>query len=357
MCCPETWSRWASRASARSATRSSRPASAALDYRRPESLVNRRMSPSTITPTPAASSTPQSGTSNTRTSTMQRPENVTMAPASMSPAPGLATAEDEAAIGLGILHARALAVVARPGAQHLLDPLALAHLRDVGAERRALEGEGAADVDPGVGLKRSAHEHLLHLVGLEALVEELAEDGPRLRRREHRVERRAGDRAMIRMVEVFAAVPAHRRVAAHDDVGPRAPDDAGQIGPQCQRRLERAVLVAEQDQVFHAENLGGVPRLALADGHQTRVVRRVLVGARPAAGHQAEGDLASLPGPRGGTAGDRELVVVRVRRDAEDARERRVERDRLAPGARHWTGPLSTRACGAARAPAAGAAP
>src|SRR5206468_1151540 len=83
--------------------------------------------------------------------------------------------------GLGALHARPLAVAARPGAEHTVDPLARAHLRDVGVERRALEREGVADVEPGVGLERASHEHLLHLVGLEPLVQELAEDGPRLR--------------------------------------------------------------------------------------------------------------------------------------------------------------------------------
>src|SRR4029077_15832421 len=117
------------------------------------------------------------------------------------------------------------------------------------------------------------------------------------------------------------------------------------------------VLVAEEDEVLHAEDLRGVPRLALADRHQPRVVARVLVRAGAAAGPQAEGDRAPLAGPRGHAAGDRELVVVRVRGDAEDARDRRVERARATSRARHGAGRSPTRACGAARAPAAGAAP
>ena len=157
---------------------------------------------------------------------------------------------------------------------------------------------------------------------------------------------------MIRMVEVFAAVPAHRRVAGHDDVGPAAADDAGQIAPHRQGRLEGPVLVAEEDEVLDAEDLRRVPRLALADGHQPGVIARVLVGAGAAAGHQAEGDLAPLAGPGGRAAGDRELVVVRMRRDAEDAPVRRVERARAASRARHRAGRSPTRACGGGRAPA-----
>jgi len=68
-------------------------------------------------PIPTARRTPYSGTSNTLTRTMHTPEKATIAPTSIRPVPGwLATIEDEATVGLGVLHARPLAVATRPGA-------------------------------------------------------------------------------------------------------------------------------------------------------------------------------------------------------------------------------------------------
>src|SRR5207244_3167662 len=86
---------------------------------------------------------------------------------------------------------------------------------ELGSTRLARERERVADVDVGVGRDRAADEDLLHLVRLETFRQELGEDHARLRGREDRVERRAGDRAVVRVVQVLVAVPAHRRVAAH----------------------------------------------------------------------------------------------------------------------------------------------
>src|SRR2546422_982690 len=200
--------------------------------------------------------------------------------ASIRPVPGwLATIEDEATVGLGVLHARPLAVAKRPGAEQGVDPLARAHLRDVGVERRALERQRVADVDPGVGRDRAADEHFFHLVRLEALGQQLLEDDAGLRGRKDGVERRAGDRTMIRMIEILVAVPAHRRVAGHHHVGPAAADHACQVAPEPEGRLDDAVLIPEEHEVLDAEDLRGVPRFALPHGHEARVVGGVLVGA------------------------------------------------------------------------------
>src|SRR5262249_32887381 len=74
---------------------------------------------------------------------------------------------------------------------------------------------------------------------------------------------------------------------------------------------------------------------ALADRDQPRVVGGVLVGAGAAGRDQAEDDVAALARPAGDAAGDRELVVVRMRRDAEDAREVGLERVGLALAGGH----------------------
>src|SRR2546426_11290358 len=123
---------------------------------------------------------------------MHRPEKATIAPARMSPVPGLATVEDEAAVSLGVLHAHPFAVTKGPGAQQVVDPLALPHLRGVGAERRALERQRVTDVDPGVGRDGAAEEDFFYLVRLEALRQQLLEDDAGLRALKDRGERRAG---------------------------------------------------------------------------------------------------------------------------------------------------------------------
>src|SRR5262249_53914769 len=99
--------------------------------------------------------------------------------------------ERHALEALGVLHAGFLAIVQRPCAQELVDPLALADLRDVGAERLALDRDRVGDVDVGVGWLRAADEDFLHLVRLETIREQLLEDHARLGRRKHGVERGA----------------------------------------------------------------------------------------------------------------------------------------------------------------------
>src|SRR6266403_1657502 len=122
------------------------------------------------------------------------------------------------------------------------------------------------------------------------------------------------------MVQVLVAVPAYRRVTAEHDVGLDAPDHARQVATQADGRLDDTVLIAQEDDVLHAEDLRGVPGLALADRDQPRVVRRVLVGAGAARRDQAEHDVAPLTRPAGDTPRDRELVVLRVRGAAEAPR-------------------------------------
>src|SRR2546428_4684414 len=234
---------------------------------------------------------------------MHRPEKATIAPASMSPVPGLATVEDEAAISLGVLHAHPFAVTKGPGAQQVVDPLALPHLRGVGAERRALERQRVTDVDPGVGWGGAAEEDFFYLVRLEALRQQLLEDDAGLRRRKDRVERRAGDGSVIGMIEIFVAVPAHGRVAGHHDVGPAAADQPPQDGAEAAGRLDDAVLIAEEHEVLDAEELRRVPRFAFPHGHEARVVAGVVVGAGAAWRGQTEGDIGACAGPSGAQPG------------------------------------------------------
>src|SRR2546430_8926503 len=111
------------------------------------------------------------------------------------------------------------------------------------------------------------------------------------------------------MVEVLVAVPAHRRVAADDHVRPDPSDDTREVAPQRDGRLDDAVLIPEKDDVLHAEDLGGGPRLALADRDQPGVVGRVLVGAGAAGRDQTEHDVSSLTRPAADAAGDRELAA------------------------------------------------
>ena len=115
--CPGTWSRWGSPASARSATRSSRPGSAPRGHRLSGPPVNRRMRPSSDETDPGHQQDAPVGHAeypDQQRCTGRRRSRWTL-PASARPR-ALATVEDEAAIGLGVLHARPLAVAARPGA-------------------------------------------------------------------------------------------------------------------------------------------------------------------------------------------------------------------------------------------------
>ena len=128
------------------------------------------------------------------------------------------------------------------------------------------------------------------------------------------------------MVQVLVAVPAHRGIAAHDDVGPVTADHAGEIAAQSKRRLDHTVEVAEKGEVRHAQDARGLPALALADRHEPVARRRVLVRAGASAGDQAEHHVPAFTRPRRDAPRDDELVVVRMRGDTEDRAERRIER-------------------------------
>ena len=105
-------------------------------------------------------------------------------------------------------------------------------------------------------------------MGLETFRQELGEDGAGLRGREDRVERGAGGRPVVRVVEVLAPVPAHRGVAAHYDVGSGSADHARQVPAQAEGRLQDAVLIPQEHEVLHAEDPRRVPGLSLPDRHQ-----------------------------------------------------------------------------------------
>src|SRR5262245_53392498 len=130
---------------------------------------------------------------------------------------------------------------------------------------------------------------------------------------------------MIGMVQVLVAVVAHRRIAAHDDIGPDATDHAREVAPQRDRRLEDTILVAEENYVPHPEDTGRLARLALSDRDQALARRCVLIGAGATRRRETKRDLAALARPRGDAAGHRELEVVRMSGNAENAAQRHAE--------------------------------
>jgi hypothetical protein len=169
-------------------------------------------------------------------------------------------------------------------------------------------------------------------VRIETLGEELGEDASCFGGREDRVQGGARHRAVIGMVQVLVAVPPRGRIAAHDDVRALLADDPREIAPEGERRLDDAVLVAEEHDVLHAEDPCRVVKLALATGNEAVSERRVLVGAGAAGGDEAERDGPALARPAGHGPRDRELDVVRMRGDAEDRAERVGERVRASCG-------------------------
>src|SRR5262249_13812847 len=130
---------------------------------------------------------------------------------------------------------------------------------------------------------------------------------------------------MIGMVQVLVAVIAHRRIAAHDDVGPDATDHAREVAPEGDRRLEDTVLMAEEDHVSHAEDASRRARLALSNGDQALARWRVLVRAGATRRRETKRDLTALARPPGDAAGHRELQVVRMSGNAENAAQRHAE--------------------------------
>src|SRR5262245_47957220 len=112
---------------------------------------------------------------------------------------------------------------------------------------------------------------------------------------------------MIRVVQIAVPHKAHRWVPAHDDIRLAVADNTRQVSPQAQRRLDRAVLIAQEYNVLDAENTRRFEALTLADRHQSFVGVRVLVRAGASARHETKDDFASLLDPLSDRACDAEL--------------------------------------------------
>ena len=190
------------------------------------------------------------------------------------------------------------------------------------AQRADFDIQHRGDVHERVGALRADQPDLPHVMRLEALGEELGEDEPRLRRREDRVERHVGGRAVVGMVHVARAVVADRRIARDDGVGPVPAHQPREITPHVERRRQDAVFVAEEHDLRDAEHATGRALLLLADLGQSlarHVGRRRFVRAGLAAGQAHGDDLAARARPLGERSGHRELLIVGVRVNREYA--------------------------------------
>ena len=88
------------------------------------------------------------------------------------------------------------------------------------------------------------------------------------------------------MARVDAVPVAIRRLHQHP-VGAHHPDDAGDVAPEIERRLDAAVGVAEEVQVVHAHHGRGRGLLLAALGSHLDAGHAGLGAARVAVGHDA----------------------------------------------------------------------
>src|SRR5262249_1404150 len=122
------------------------------------------------------------------------------------------------------------------------------------------------------------------------------------------------------MVHVRGAVEPDGRVATEDGVRLIPPNDPGQVAAELDGRLEHAVLVAQKQHVGDPEHVARVALLLFADRGERlsrHAVRCVLVRARVAAGDAHGDDPGPSSRPFGERPADGELLVVRMRVDAD----------------------------------------
>ena len=119
----------------------------------------------------------------------------------------------------------------------------------------------------------------------------------------------------VRAAEIVGAMRVHR----DDQIGPPAPDLAGDVAPQIAGVLDLAIGVAQERDVRDAERARGVALLLLPDARQALGGHRPIARALVAVGHDDVRDLAPAPDElRDGPAGP-ELGVVGVRRHHQHA--------------------------------------
>ena len=122
---------------------------------------------------------------------------------------------------------------------------------------------------------------------------------------------------MVGMARVDALVVAIGRLTQHP-LRAHAPDLAGDVAPQVERRLEPAVGVTEEREVGDADDLR---RRGLLDAAELGELGRADAGvaaARFAVGGDAVGHLDPGVGPPGDAPGGAEVDVVGVRDDHQD---------------------------------------
>ncbi len=122
------------------------------------------------------------------------------------------------------------------------------------SKRLDLAVERVGDVDEHRGIRRRHHVDLRRHPRLEPLVEQLGMGEGVAGIRVHGRERRVTAGEMVRVARVDALVVAIGRLAQHP-LRAHAPDLAGDVAPQVERRHETAVRVAEEGEIGDADDL------------------------------------------------------------------------------------------------------
>src|ERR1700687_417996 len=212
-------------------------------------------------------------------------------------------------------------LLSRPGADRLVQFGPVADLAFVLAQGFDLQVDGLAYVDPDIGLVRTGQVDLLHVVRLQPFVEQLGKDKARVRAGDDRVQRRLARGTMVGMVDVALAAPASGGVGRNDDVRLGASNSAGDLAAQVERRLQRTVVVAEEEDVLDPKLQRRRSLLGVTDLGQPFGGHRRVAAATVAVGQNQIGDLPAFFRPAGHRAGRAKLGVIRMSHHYEDANQ------------------------------------
>src|SRR6266851_6250121 len=155
--------------------------------------------------------------------------------------------------------------VLRPPPHPLREAFASSDLALVRSERGDLPIDRARDVEPDVRVARPEEERAGDAVVLQAADQLLGKEEV-VARRDHAIEPAPSRDAVVGVDLVVAP-----RVICEDHIGPVLADGQADFGAQPHRPLELAVLVPEEDELFHANRFAGRALLALPRlGHPLR---------------------------------------------------------------------------------------